>query len=312
MLNLVCVRGVVMGFFDFLKPKKQPEEAKVEPPVEVKFVEDQQKTKYVPELSMLELSEVDWAEFGARLKAQNLLPGSYNTTPINVKVSLTEQNIPCAIVTFASSTTDSTRRIEVYDRFVRRCGKSNDNPESVSMSQVWRDYQDFVHCVINLKHRREVVMHKQKAKFLKGIDGNNQELIEIFENFDKFFEKEDKFLGTHKNDTFDILSYHGENDLPCVAKCTSIGKISSDHIVPFSPKTLEFCVARLAEEEKHYIAHDIESFKEKCKRIENASPYQNKDWQKTVDLLCEVILERYKDKTTHHRQTTHQEEPENI
>ena len=279
-----------MGFFDFLKKQKTEP---VVAPAKVKPVAEPVKQKHI-ELSMLELRDVDWEEFGSRLKKAELLPHSYSATPINVKVSLSADNHPYAILTFESDTISNTRKIEVYDSCARRAGKSFENSESVGISNVWKDFQYVVRCAISLNRRKEIIIHKRKAQFLQGIDGNNQELIETLNSFDKFFEEEDKFLETYKNVTFDILSYHGKDEgIPAFSKYTGVGSIGKN-VTPRSPKALELCVSRLAEEEKRFIANDLERFREKCQQIEATSPYVTIDWQRTVDILCDMIVERSK------------------
>ena len=113
---------------------------------------------------------------------------------------------------------------------------------------------------------------------------------------DMLFEEEKKFLERHKDDTFEFFGYlYSERETPFFVapeKEQAENVRTAEMVTPFSPKTLEFCVLRLNEEEKYINAEDeesLESFVQRCNKIASQSIYKTDKWEKTINLLVEIL-----------------------
>lgn len=252
------------------------------------------KEKFIEKLSLLELSEINWSDFGAKLKQEQLLPPSYDRHPTSVKFRLSKTNKPVAEIVFNSKTSDSYRTIVIHDDndvFEYTNGAQN-MPTRKELVDVWQDFKRGQKLKISHNKHIESINIKNKANRLKRT-------AESMLNIDELFADELEFLENHKNDVFDFFGYmlDEEREIPFFVTTSeqSDDEYSVEEMVtPFSPKTLEFCVSRLTDEEKYCIVEDETSLKDfvsKCKNIATNSIYETDKWDKTINLLTDMLKE---------------------
>ena len=70
--------------------------------------------EFFADISMCELNNVDWSKFAGVLKQNGVLSNSYVKKPTSVEVSLDKQNRPKVTLEFKSATSDSVRKIELF------------------------------------------------------------------------------------------------------------------------------------------------------------------------------------------------------
>lgn len=248
--------------------------------------------KFVEKLSLLELSEIDWSEFGAKLKQEKLLPPSYDRNPTSVKFRLSKTNKPIAEIVFNSKTSDSYRMVMIHDDndvFEYTNGAQN-SPTRKELIDVWLDFKKEQKRKIEINKILEANNIKYKANKLKNT-------AESMMNIENLFADELEFLEEHKDDVYDFFGYMFDEDkeIPFFVTSTEKNDLPSRlerMVVAFSPKTLEFCVSRLEDNEKYYIADDeenLEEFIKKCKNVASNSIYETDKWEKTINILVEML-----------------------
>ena len=109
--------------------------------------------RYPDGLPLEVLQDIDYSKFGAMLKAERLLPPSYDRKPVKVQLG-DFCGVPRVVLTFKSTTTDNKRYVGIYRYSVAYSEKINEpiavmevNP---SMMNIWRGY---VERIITLKER---------------------------------------------------------------------------------------------------------------------------------------------------------------
>ena len=114
-------------------------------------------TKYPDGLTMEILKDVDYSEFGAMLKAERLLPPSYDRTPRRVQLG-DFCGIPRVVLVFKSKTTDNERYVGIC-RYSVSYSKRINEPITVmetdwKMASVWRSFAErVVSSIENEKYR---------------------------------------------------------------------------------------------------------------------------------------------------------------
>lgn len=289
-----------MGIFDFLKRNKK--EKKIEPvivqsqPVAPEKVKPT--LKPVP-ISALELKEAKWADFGADLKTAGLLPNSYDRTPAEIKVFWNKENQPGVELLFKSKTSKSERKIVLTEDSAQEIVNNGAPKANDLIMSEWRNAQRSIRFHRQYKIRDEIFMHKQMGEALKRRGAEQAELAEKYLKIADLFVAEREFVEKHKNDVYEFFGYigmhEGERPFFVVYDKKDEGICSGNMVHAFSPRTLEFCVARLVEEEKFVEAgtdEDLEFFREKCQDVARDSIYQSTDWNHTIDMLCDMLKQK--------------------
>ena len=254
------------------------------------------------ELSLLELGEINWIEFGARLKQEQLLPPSYDRKPTKVNISLSKQNKPKVELVFNSKTSDSYRTIMICNdnEIYEYTNGAINQPTRLELKTTWNKFKEHVIYGINHNNKEEVNKIRKQGEELR-------DRAEKMMNIDMIFNDEQEFLKKHKNDTYEFFGYmyDDEKEIPFFvlpAKEQSENVHLAEMVTPFTPKTLEFCVSKLNDEEKYSNAEDEDSincFIQKCKNIATKSIYQTDKWDKTINILVEMLkkhAEEYRNK----------------
>ena len=291
-----------MGLLDLFKRNKK--EKKVEPAIvqSQPVAPEQAKPilKPVP-ISALELKEAKWPEFAASLKAEGLLPNSYDRNPTEVKVFWNEEHQPSVELLFKSKTSDSVRKVVLTENSAYEIVNNGESKANDLIMSEWSNFQRGIRFRRQYKMRDEIFMHKQMGEALKRRNPDKAELADKYFKIADLFEAEKEFFEKHKDDKYEFFGYIGmhEDEDPFFVKFNNPndGFCIGDMVHVFSPRTLEFCVARLAEDEKLVEAgteKDLQWFREKCQDVARDSVYQSEDWNHTIDMLCDMLKENAK------------------
>ena len=99
------------------------------------------KERYPDGLPLYVLKEIDYSLFGARLKQQQLLPPSYDRTPIGVEIRPSENGDHKVKLIFKSKTSASYRIVSLY-RFGVTMAKNNSSIHEYMpiMSREWENF----------------------------------------------------------------------------------------------------------------------------------------------------------------------------
>lgn len=258
----------------------------------VNSIAETPKKPYEEKLSLLELSEINWSNFGAMLKQEQLLPPSYDKHPTSVKFRLSKTNKPVAEIVFNSKTSDSYRTIVIHDSddvFEYTNGAQNISTRN-ELVEAWQNFKRGQKLKISQDKKADSIKIKAKAISL-------QRTAESMMNIDELFADELEFLEKHKDDVYDFFGYMMDEDGEIPFFITTSEQSDDDSsveemVTPFSPKTLEFCVTRLTDEEKYSIVEDkrsLNDFVSKCKNIATKSIYETDNWDKTINLLTTML-----------------------
>ena len=283
-----------MALIDFFKRLKK--NSGIEFEVETEVVQPprkEEKPKVVP-LSMGELDNVKWEELASKLKAERILPPSYDKKPVRIKITLSKSGDPMAELEFRSTTSDSYRVLRITENQVY---ESVNSPvgflSNTEMTDVWKKFRDDVKQKNALNQRFEIYGFKEQRKNLKRELDNLSKL-------DDLFEREAEFLDKYKNTRFASFGeYFDENYLPTfVVDQGEEIDLDAEMVTPFTPKTLEFCVSKLTAEAKLQEASVMNVFVEKCNELQTASIYKTGNWDKTIKKLVQVLSELEPQKTS--------------
>ena len=70
--------------------------------------------------------------------------------------------------------------------------------------------------------------------------------------------------------------------------------ISGEPVIPFTPKTLEFCILHMTNGQKIEDGEYPDDFEEKCRKIQAFSGYKSEDWDKVIKIGKNIVKNQYK------------------
>jgi hypothetical protein len=265
----------------------------------VQTVEAQkQKEEFVADLSYVELQYADWPRFAGMLKRDGVLSNSYDKKPVTVEYSLDKQNSPVVELTFRSKTSDSVRIVLLTtDRaylFVNGAAETNPETErNKTLNKLWVDYQKSLRYYNYLNTNREEYFHKQKAEhMIKTAE-------RITSSMDQLYKKEQEFLETNKGLRFSDIGWKCIDYAHMVPVFRSL-PVEKDgvftcreYIMPFSPRTLEFCILNMTPSCKAYEGEYIFDFEDKCQKIQEYSCYESEEWDSVIEFGKEIVKNEY-------------------
>ena len=71
------------------------------------------------------------------------------------------------------------------------------------------------------------------------------------------------------------------------------GKFRGEPVVPFSPRTLEFCILHMTDGEMIDHGEYVNDFEAMCRKIQEYSCYESEDWDKVIELGKTLIRQKY-------------------
>jgi len=113
------------------------------------------------------------------------------------------------------------------------------------------------------------------------------------------YELERDFLEKHKDKQFQSLGevYLGGADfeeVPCFVPLDENVMIRKNKVVvPFSPRTLEFCILHMTNDAKIEYGEYIDDFEKACRKIKKHSCYESEDWDKVIKIGMDILKRHY-------------------
>ena len=265
--------------------------------------EGEVKDIFIADISMYEFKNIDWVEFGRLLKQNKILPNSYPKKPNGVDIKLNTDGKPMVLLTFYSATSDSVREFLLMQDEVKQSVngviKENENQE---LESLWNKFRNEIRYRSFLNTNRQGSFHAMKAERLMKV-------AKKIKDFDKMYELEQQFLKKYQNIYFDgfykMGMYCSNKELRLfpniifvpafhwVQKTEDNRLINGEPVVPFSPKTLEFCILHLTESEMIEEGQFLNDFEKKCRLIQEYSCYESEDWDKVIEFGKRVIESKY-------------------
>jgi len=290
-----------MGIMDFFRKKniKETTEENEEKNSDGVVLEKE----FLADISLCELHNVDWSEFGAKLKQNRILPNSYIKKPSKVEVLLDKKNRPKVMLEFKSSTSKSVREFMLLqdDIFQYVNGAiENENEKRYKLIEVWKNYQNEIRyrnkSVTNregLKHSlrgERLMLEAQKMKGMRDIYDREQEFLKQYNNV--------VFDGFHYDPIFQGEGYnkHYSGELPKFIPLikTEDGRfIDGEPVIPFTPRTLEFCILHMTNGQKIEDGEFVEGFEKKCRDLQEYSCYKSDDWDTVIQFAKDIVHKHY-------------------
>ena len=285
---------IFMGILEFLQKKRDKEN-------EIDFAvksenKVEQKEKFVSDLSYIELQSADWAKFAGILKREGVLSNSYDKNPMDINYSIAKDNSPVVELTFQSKTSDSVRKVQLLKEhaYLYVNGKIEESPESqrnVILNKLWRNFQNKLRYHSMLETNREGFAHarrgarlfieSQKMMDMKDIYDREQEFLEKYKDakFEDFC-----YSAIFEKDRTGFVNYAGELPKFIPLKETEDGHYASgDPAIPFTPRTLEYCILHMTNGQKIEDGEYLFNFEEKCRKLQKYSCFESEDWDKVIE-----------------------------
>lgn len=284
-----------MGIMDFFRKKAEGKS--------IEEIEDEvyNEEVFIPDISLFELDSVNWSQFGLILKQNNILPNSYPRKPVRVEVSLDKDNRPMATLEFNSSTSDSVRKyILMQDsivEYINGVKKTFNN----DLNKVWNKYQN----EIRYKNARKTMLagynHRRRGKELMNKAVKMIEMDDIESRELEFLEKykDTRFDGFHYTPVFekDGEFYRFEGELPKFIPLEEVGDDGyyrdGEPVMPFTPKSLEFCILRMTNGQKIEEGESLANFENKCRQIQEYSCFESEDWDRVIEFGKDIVKSQY-------------------
>ena len=286
-----------MGIIDFFKNKKikdiEINNQKLNVEVEKQAMENE---KFIPDISLYEFENTDWLEFGRLLKQNQLLSNSYNKKPSEVVVKLSKAGQPMVLLTFKSETSNSVRKFMLLQnqafQYVNDAIGDGKNQE---LNNIWKTFRERIRLTREITMGREIYHTINKAEQMM----NDAKKMMTYKNIDKL---EQQFIKEYRYAEFDDfcnMPING-NIIDTIPSFVPLG--SSEHkevnrlkpAVPFSPKTLEFCILHMTNGEKAEHGEYVEEFEQMCRELQEYSCYESENWDQVIEIGKKLVAEQYK------------------
>ena len=267
-------------------------------------VKEEQKELFISDISMFEFENVDWSDFGRILKQNRILPNSYPKKPAEVEVKTSKKGQPMVILTFNSSTSDSVRKFMLLQngafQYINRAIDDGKNPD---LLQAWANFKNEIRYLNYLNTNREEGFQKRATERII------EKAIRTKRNLEELYKKEQMFLEKHKDAIFDEFCYSAifeknssgftyyAGELPKfipLVKTADGHFISGEPVIPFTPKTLEFCILHMTNGQKIEDGEYPDNFEEKCRKIQAFSGYESEDWEKVIKIGKNIVRNQFK------------------
>ena len=242
--------------------------------------------KFEPDFSLMELLDADWRFFGGRLMMKEILPANFSQKPDVVKVGLAINNSPYAEVTYKDRKTGDSRTYKLYQKTARFVNGSNWETKNDALEEAWGEFRRYLSAVVNIRKQSDIAYHQLAENAYNQFGNMKTEPLD----FDDLYKREVEFLEKYQEVKFDTFGAYGDVALFACCEVDADGRVQDFHTVkPFSPRILEFCVARLTNEAKNKELENEEAFRTKCLEVALNSPFMSKDWERLPDVLFSVL-----------------------
>ena len=268
---------------DYYISVKHKELEKEEPEIE--------EPEFVADISMFELERANWVKFAGMLKQKRILPNSYIKKPADVKVQLGKNGRPMILLTFNSATSSSVREFMLLqDGVFQSVNGAIDDGKNKELNDLWKHFQETIRYGNYINTRKQGYVHKMRGEKM-------MEVAKKLMGYNNFYDLEQEFLEKYKDAIFDDFCYgYLEKNPPefIPLEPTVDGHyISGDGVVPFSPKTLEFCISKMTNGCKIENGEYLDNFEDKCKKIQELSCFESEDWDKVIGYGKDIVKTAY-------------------
>ena len=258
--------------------------------------EEQPKENFVSDISLYEFENVNWFEFGRLLKQNKILPNSYIKRPTRVVVKQGKNGKPMVLVTFNSETSDSVREFMLLqDKAYQYVNGSINNNANEELNNVWFDFRNNIRRTSELNLKKESWQNTLKAEDMM----NDAKKMMGYKNI---YELEQSFLQKYQNVKFDDFTWFtgrmsGET-IPAfipLLKEPINGKFRGEPVVPFSPRTLEFCILHMTDGEMIDHGEYVNDFEAMCREIQEFSCFESKDWDRVIAIGKDIVKNKHEE-----------------
>lgn len=255
------------------------------------------KEPFVAENSIYELEDTDWLEFGRILKQNKVLPNSYLKNPSKVEVKSSKNGKPIVVLTFNSATSNSVRKFMLLpDKAFQYINGAIDDGKNQTLNNIWKAFQDRIKLVREIKLKRESYQNVLRA----------EEMLEDAKKmmtYRNIYQLEQSFLEKYKNVRFREFCYipAGKCIIDTIPAFIPLNDSENgenkflDPAVPFSPKTLEFCIVRMTKEKKTELGEYTEDFEDMCRELQENSCYESENWDRVIEIGKDIVEKHYKE-----------------
>ena len=294
-----------MGFMNIFRNKQSVEEnKKLEARDENENTDKvKQEKPFVADISTYELENANWTKFAAQLKSAKILPNSYIKTPTSVEVSLDKQNRPKVTLEFKSATSDSVRTFMLLQDEAFQYVNGAINERNDELLKLWSSFQNQIRYVNKFLAYRQEYIHKNRGEKLLRKANKTLEMGD-------FYERELAFLEENKDASFGWFAYapvFERNDdgyteyacelptfFPLIARENGLIDIGANMpALPFTPKTLEYCLLNMTNDLKEEEGENLQDFEKKCREIQEYSCFETEDWDKVIKFGMDMVKRAY-------------------
>jgi len=282
-----------MRLFTEILKKFNTREVELEETKELSQEKIEEKAPFVENISLYEFENADWEDFGRKLKQNRILPNSYPKEPSNIDIRLSKKGEPMVLLTFNSSTSNSVRKyMLLQDGAFEYINGAVDDGKNQELIYVWNNFKEEIRYINWLNTNREGgFMEREAAKMI--------EKAQKMKSYKDAYELERDFLEKHKDKQFQSLGevYLGGADfeeVPCFVPLDENVMIRKNKVVvPFSPRTLEFCILHMTNDAKIEYGEYIDDFEKACRKIKKHSCYESEDWDKVIKIGMDILKRHY-------------------
>jgi len=282
-----------MRLFTEILKKFNTREVELEETKELSQEKIEEKAPFVENISLYEFQNADWEDFGRKLKQNRILPNSYPKEPSNIDIRLSKKGEPMVLLTFNSSTSNSVRKyMLLQDGAFEYINGAVDDGKNQELIYVWNNFKEEIRYINWLNTNREGgFMEREAAKMI--------EKAQKMKSYKDAYELERDFLEKHKDKQFQSLGevYLGGADfeeVPCFVPLDENVMIRKNKVVvPFSPRTLEFCILHMTNDAKIEYGEYIDDFEKACRKIKKHSCYESEDWDKVIKIGMDILKRHY-------------------
>jgi len=282
-----------MRLFTEILKKFNTREVELEETKELSQDKIEEKAPFVENISLYEFENADWEDFGRKLKQNRILPNSYPKAPSDIDIRLSKKGEPMVLLTFNSSTSNSVRKyMLLQDGAFQYINGAVDDGKNQELIYVWNKFKEEIRYINWLNTNREGgFMEREATKMI--------EKAQKMKSYKDAYELERDFLEKHKDKQFQSLGevYLGGADfeeVPCFVPLDENVMIRKNKVVvPFSPRTLEFCILHMTNDAKIEYGEYIDDFEKACRKIKKHSCYESEDWDKVIKIGMDILKRHY-------------------
>lgn len=282
-----------MGLMDFFHNRVEKTSKTVDSEENKELLEKE----FISDISLTELDNVNWSEFGGRLKKNLILPNSYNKKPSKVQVKIDSNCRPMVLLTFDSSTTTSFKQFMLYQN--QACGTISSGKLS-ELNRVWLEY------VQEIRQRNIVKTNNLGDEHKKRGEKTMFKALKMLDMAD-LYQKEEEFIENLQGTEFCSFEYESlwlknGKHTGYIRKPQFLPLVESDYailyrspVLPFSPKTLEYCITHMTDDAKVINGENLNDFEKKCREIQKYSCLESDDWDKVIEIGMQMCSEYYEE-----------------